>query len=366
VKVVLQGRVEMKRILAGMLALVLTPATFAAELSSLIDDAQKALASYEQIAGCGKDLEPCSSENFKKANMILAISCTNNPGDFVFVRLAQDEVTYGEFRFTRGRPNGVGTRFSVKKPRGCSVLATRRAVHNTVTREIEEVVYTPYSPEIDTKEMREKGIKYLFGVVGEAEKNLYERQVPSIAFPGLPVALAAPSIIAVHLAIVEHIDPKRMRSESMGHLMNEVLVVIAANGTNAYHYATSKQNARGLFQFTKPTYNMLLERYASAGLIEDFITGAEDHVNAAEAALLLFDLDTEGLSVKKKDNFLKESLYWMEYLAASYNGGSGPAQKAMRASGVLSIEKLFRETQGYIKKLRRLYKVLPKSEKDEA
>lgn len=352
----------MLRIIAMLAMLVPSLSSLADDLIVRISAAQNALRLQEQIAGCGKEVVPCNEENFKNANTLLAISCIKNPSEFTYVNLSQNKVRSGEYRFTRGRPNGVASRFLVTRPRGCVVLAARRAVHNVQTREVEEVVYTPYSLGIDTKQMREMGIDYLFSVVLQAQSELAESRVPSAAFPGLPVAIGAPSWAAVEFALVEHIDPKRMRHESMKNLMGEVAVVIAANGTGAYRYAISRRKAFGLFQFIQPTYKNLLEKYPTAELEQDFIEGTEDHVNAAKAALLLFDSDVEDLSIKEKDSFLKENKYWVEYLAATYNGGSNRARKAMRVNGALSLNKLFRETQWYIKKLRRLERVLPRRE----
>jgi hypothetical protein len=300
----------------------------------------------------------CTEENFKKANYELIVSCDESREEFIFATLLYNKNESLRFEFERGPAIGLGTRFSVKNEEGCVVLAAKRAIHNIRTRAIEEAAYTAYSPELDTEEMREEGKNYLLGVIWEAQNRLYEKGVSSRAFDGLVAAFPTSDSIAFNLALIEHIDPKRARShESISQLINEVLVTLGANREGAYRYARSPKSAHGLFQFTERTYKLLLKEYPEAVLVEDFIDGAEDHVNIAQAAFLLFDLDTSTLPPRTKKLLFEKSTHRMEYIAASYNGGSGRALRAMRKDGTLRVKRLFLETQLYMNKFRSVNKV---------
>lgn len=350
----------MKKVLVclAVLLFIVSAHAFAAEYTYTISHAQSMLRNHSERAGCGIKSRECRKEGeFKDANTILALSCVNDNRRIKFVLLAPSQNVSGVYRFERGPRNGVNTRFSVKSPEGCTVLAMRRAVHKP-DGGFHEVVYTPYSKDIDSVEMREKGMKYLTRVVSSAQNSLRNKGIMSHAFPGRLVADTVPTWVAVRLALIEHIDPARADKESIEQLMNEVTVIIAANAENAYRYSVSAANARGLFQFTPSTYDLLLENYVSAELITDFISGTQDHLNAAQAALLLFDLDTKTLSKQKRSDLSQNRVSQMEYLAASYNGGSGHAKKAMRYDGTIVVGLLLLETQGYIINLRRVHQNL--------
>lgn len=338
---------------------------FTASISNALDftfriaQAQQMLEQYDMIAGCEVDHHECLTRNgIKHANTILAIFCGNsNESSISLVRLDYNSTSSGGYEFKRYAGNGVNTRFSVKSPEGCSVLAVRRAVYGQGF-DSREVVYTPYSPEIDSEEMRWNGMDYLSNLVSQARFSLNKKGVMSYAFPGQSVAQTVPTWVAVHLAIVEHIDPKRAGHELIGGLINEVLVTIAANKSNAYRYSVSKANARGLFQFTQGTYADIYLKYGLAELAKDFVIGTSDHLNSAKAALLLFDNDMGKLPVSQKKAIMQNSICHMEYLAASYNGGPGNAWNAIGTNCTIAINLLLPETQGYILNLRRVHRKL--------
>jgi len=332
---------------------------FAFDYSANIDQAQSILKNHANIAGCGDMARECRTlHDFKKANTMLALLCSNSPNAINVVRLFYNENSVGEYTIERGHRNGVNTRFSVKSTKEvCAVLAVRRAVHNSRGGFV-EVVYTPYSPEIDSGEMRDKGMRYLTSLISSAQVALLAKGVMSRAFPNELVATTVPTWVAVRLALIEHIDPSRIEYESIDRLMGEVAVIIAANKTDAYRHSVSTANARGLLQFTPRTYRAVHEKYVPAGLVKDFIAGTQDHMNAAQATLLLFDLDMENLSDQKKSVIARDHVCKMEYLAASYNGGPVRATNAMRTDCTLVVGMLHRETRGYISSLRRVHKKL--------
>jgi hypothetical protein len=173
------------------------------------------------------------------------------------------------------------------------------------------------------------------------------------------VADALPGNVALTLSLIEHIDPTRFQSgESIEKLMNEVLVVVAANERRAYAYSVSKAGARGLFQFIPRTYNNISRQYPNAGLDVNFVRGMENHHNAAKASLLLFDSDLSYLKNSHRQ-FLKKNPQAMgKYLAAAYNGGSPRASNRIQVYKGSWESHVLPETQCYLKKFDATWKLL--------
>ena len=74
------------------------------------------------------------------------------------------------FDVVRTRKNGVASRFEVRYPGNIAVLALRTMVH-AGKKGYKEVVYTPYGPEIDTRQVREDGLNYLRGQIESARSR---------------------------------------------------------------------------------------------------------------------------------------------------------------------------------------------------
>jgi hypothetical protein len=175
------------------------------------------------------------------------------------------------------RKNGVGSRFEIAYPENMVVLALRTTVR-AGKNSFKEVVYTPYSPQIDTPQVREAGLKYLTTQIELARKDLERRQARLYGFERLQTDV--PTDVSLALSIIEHIDPARFMNCPRGResdLVNEVLTVIGANTCNAYAYSRSTAGAMGLFQIIPPTYKRLRNRYPQAGLMKDFLAGCTDH-----------------------------------------------------------------------------------------
>ena len=68
-------------------------------------------------------------------------------------------VTEG-FEVTKNRNNGVGSTFEVTYPENMAVLALRTTVRSG-KNSFTEVVYTAYTPEIDTWQVRKAGLDYV-------------------------------------------------------------------------------------------------------------------------------------------------------------------------------------------------------------
>jgi len=255
------------------------------------------------------------------------------------------------FEVTKNWGNGVGSRFEVTYPEDMAVLALRTTVRSG-RDSFTEVVYTAYTPEIDTWQVRKAGLDYVAEQIELARRDLEARKVNLIGFDGPDDDIMLPEVALV-LSIIEHIDPVRFKNcgdDDKIALVHEVLTVIGANTTNAYAYSKSPAGARGLFQLVPDTYKRLRHKYPQAGLKKDFVLGCIDHLNAAKASLLLFGSDLADLPSERLSAIRKDARAAGMYLAAAYNCGAGRVGKSARKCGNEWACLLPEETKIYLKK----------------
>jgi hypothetical protein len=134
--------------------------------------------------------------------------------------------------------------------------------------------------------------------------------------------------IAEHLAIVEHTDHQRFKSEDRGALFNEILSLYALNAKDTYRYSVSTAGAGGMIQMIPSTYDMVRRRHPAVDLKPDFVDGMTDHDNAA-LVMLLYMQDTWDDLLKSQDvrDALKSGIATQpELVSAGYN--SNPARLA--------------------------------------
>ena len=191
----------------------------------------------------------------------------------------------------------------------------------------QHVVNTPFNRDLDTDEMIEYGLKYVKDKVNEAFLEIESLNVPSRFAAGKKVHESLPKqtrTIVKTLLLIEHMDyanywpyllyqkKKRHRillgikkdyakklEDLMYAQMRKVLVNLAANEEQSYHYAMSRSGAYGLVQMIRPTYDALIKLYANAQLIDDFYGGMRHHSNAIMAQLLHLDSELFTLSQAK-------------------------------------------------------------------
>lgn len=183
-----------------------------------------------------------------------------------------------------------------------------------------DMVYAPYSELFRTPEIIAAGKAYLDHHADEAYKDLRDRKVLSLAYPGKLVVDVVPRDLVQNIILTEQVDPGwLMLSEDGGQALAErTLAIIGANGAWAYRYINSRAGARGLAQFIEPTYLGMIDRYPDAGLIKDHQLGMTDHTNALKAVILFFDLHDAELrsKIRRADMLVTKAM-----LAAAYNGG---------------------------------------------
>ncbi|MBI2875838.1 MAG: transglycosylase SLT domain-containing protein [Candidatus Tectomicrobia bacterium] len=278
-------------------------------------------------------------------------------GKVEFIRLKPGQYQWKGFSVVRGRPSGVGTRFIVKYPQNYIVLATKSAV-KMGQNGTQEVVNTPYSQNLDLPGIRRVGLNYLTSVIKEAKGELRRRRVYSRAIPGKLVADIIPVRVAVVIGIDEHIDHYRFLTESPGALIREVKVILGANKSHAYRWSVSSAGARGLWQVMPGTYRDMRRLYPRARLNSSFISGMNDHKNAAMAALCLLDFSLAQLRSNHLNSLKRNPRTLGRYLAAAYNCGPGCARHRLERYGKNWTGRLPSEARLYVRKFDTIWNTL--------
>lgn len=221
------------------------------------------------------------------------------------------------YTVTRRADNFINTHFRVTKPEGYVVFAQRRPVHAKVG--YQEAVYSAYTPELDTKIMRDAGMNYLRSLQRQAYDQIKANNVRSRVAPGTTVADEIPESMVLRLMITEHVDPLHMKYVGMEQCVHEVLFTLAANQGQAYAYAKSSAGALGLSQFVESTYAIVRENYPAAHLEPDFAPGMVNLNNAVMASVLLLDLELTSVPKTYLKRFTDSSEQFAAFLAAGYN-----------------------------------------------
>jgi len=349
-------------VLAGNAGAQETPdaASAAAPPLGLLDrvaQAKKALAASPlQPSAVGSD------------DAVLAVWDGTDQGEVAIVALRRGKSRAPAYAFVRERLNGLNTTYVVTQPAGGVVLAVKAKVCGRQgCRRPATVVYAPYSPGLHTPETVAAGRAYLDQVLAGAAADLDRRGTFSRALDGEPVSAAVSPRILAALLIVEHAASDRIAAVGIQRVVEQVLVTLALNGEDAYDRAVSRARAQGLAQFIRRSYRETRLRYPKAGIAADYDAGTADHLNAVKAAYCLADWSLTELRPETLDDLrlpgFEEDLG--AFVAAAYNGGEERAARALyRRPG--EWEKphrgLYRETVGYVRVFREVYRFLNRSE----
>ena len=264
---------------------------------------------------------------------------------------------------------------------------------------IKHVVNTPFNRDLDTDEMVSYGFSYLKEKVNEAFIEITSLEVPSIfARKKKTIDAALPEntkLLVMTILLIEHMDyanylpflayqkKKRHRillgvkkgsqkklDDLMQSQMRKVLVNLAANEEQSYHYAMSRSGAYGLAQIIQPTYKGLLKLYPKAQLIPDFFGGMRHHSNAVMAQFLHLDSELSTLrkakpleSIIHPDHINDTPDLVFDLMIAGYNFSAPRLKKLINKTGhnVRKWKKhLPWETQLYLFKARFVRKQIEK------
>lgn len=294
--------------------------------------------SRHALAGMDLDVSKCSGPGDGalacRGDYLLAV--TNQDGEVAYVSLYEKrapsvpgyKVTLGG---NGGRATGVNPDVVVKHPPGITVLALKTAINWAGSATW--AVYVPYSPEIDTPEVRAAGVAYLWSQVKKAEDELRADGMRSQYFDEL-VADAIPADHVFTLVLTENVslpEPFRRGGSNVDRLrlLNEALAQLGANQSKAWDYRASSAGARGKGQFIQKTYVDLCAIYRID--CPEHAVGARD--DNLVFKLMFLHADDEWGGIKNKSWLRGKPMLMRLYLAAGYNGFYGNAAKSIRACG---------------------------------
>lgn len=221
--------------------------------------------------------------------------------------------------------------YQINEPRGWIVLKNKYP-ERINSKKVEERIYSPYSSEIHKPEIVEAGREYLYSVVQKAFEDLKIKKVYSKAVPGQLIS-EVPALkqeIFRRLPLIEGMDFAEFIGDPQKSY-ERVLVLIGSNGDDAYYWTESSAGARGWLQYTPKTYSNIRRAYPVAKLDVNHKTGASDHINSMEAAILLHDSNLAVL-VKKFGSKILIDPKLEEYLAGAYNGAPKWVHNSLNAT----------------------------------
>ena len=292
-------------------------------------------------------------------NVLLAVR-RNDSSKIEYVTLKPDDRVTKGFKVTRGKPNGVNTAYKIEEPRGFFTLAIKRIKNVAGTNR--EIVYSPYSPKLDTPEVRGSGADYLNSLIGKGKAALDAKNVKSDTNRKVNVTSTVPDRLIFTVALIEHMDYFDLkRGKTMEALAKRTLAIIGLNGRNAYDYVCSDPGARGLFQLMPATYKEIVRMTPSAKLKSDHLAGSMEHMNAVQTAIVLTDHNMSLLANNDKNlaEIMKsDSVKRGMLLAAVYNGGNTRVVKAYKEHGDNWRNHVREETKGYVEKFVAVMKML--------
>jgi hypothetical protein len=251
------------------------------------------------------------------SHFVWTLAIGHKTGPLTVVRMDESGKNDQGFVITWPVDNFINTHIRVTQPEGYIVFAQRRPVHGKDG--YDEAVYTAYSPELDTKTMRDAGMDYLHHLQRLAYDRIKDHDVRSLVAPSRTVAEEIPTSMVLRLMITEHVDPLHMKYVGLEQCIHEILVTLAANRGHAYAYAKSSAGALGLPQFMEDSYEMVRTDYPKALLEPDFALGMNDLANAVLASVLLLDLELTQLPRDYLKRFTDSSQQFAAFLAAGYN-----------------------------------------------
>jgi len=236
-------------------------------------------------------------------------------------------------------------------------------VVKTTKKVVQGFLYVPHSEFFEKEENKkilvEAGREHIKNIVSQAFSDLRDRGVQSRAFVGGLVADTDVFLFRFleRIPLLEQGDFTEFQLDPQ-KTAERVLIILGANGDNAWRYTCNRSDACGWVQFTPGTYNSLRTKfYASAALEEDFKEGAGDQINSMMAAILLYDYNLSDL-IDKYGKKVVEDPRLEEYLAAAYNGKPVWVWNSLNATLGKTVDDwtkyLKKETIGFIYKLRYL------------
>ncbi|HSI88208.1 MAG TPA: hypothetical protein VK918_04075 [Pyrinomonadaceae bacterium] len=240
------------------------------------------------------------------------------------------------------RGNGVNTPITLTDEKGVRHLPLLVQYPRVDKGTYQETAYYMSThPGLVTPEVVGAGRIYVHNVIEIAREKLQSRGIkiqPKVAD------------IAERLAVVEHVDHLRFKTEPHNDIYNDVFTLFALNEGQTYRYAVSSAGAGGMVQMIPSTYRMVRAQFSQVPLNPDFVVGMRDHVNAAKAMLLYMQWTWDDLRSRSAISgaMLSGIATQEQLMAAGYN--SNPARLAgyINRGGAGWTNLIPRETQMYL------------------
>lgn len=187
-----------------------------------------------------------------------------------------------------------------------------------------------------------------------AAGKVYLRTTVDLAVQNLKAKgkIISPEIIGIaeRLCVIEHADHMRYKTENRADLFDEIYMLLAFNEKDTYNRAVSTAGAGGLVQMIPATYRMVRTNHPTVGLIDDFVVGMRNHVNAVQA-MLLYMQDTWNDLVLNEDvitALTNGTATQAEIMSAGYNSNPARLPSYLRKGGDNWRVLIPRETQMYL------------------
>ncbi|MBK9162645.1 MAG: hypothetical protein IPM21_01770 [Acidobacteria bacterium] len=263
-----------------------------------------------------------------------------------FLSTASDKAVVSEggrnmiLRTIRG--NGVNTPviiFDERNQQHLPLLVQYPRVDKGVYQET--AYYMSTHPGIVTPEVVGAGQIYVRNVINTARERLGRlgfRVDPKVAD------------IAERLAVVEHVDHLRFRTEPHQNIYNDVFTLFALNEGQTYRYAVSSAGAGGMVQMIPSTYRMVRAQFPNVPLNPNFVEGMRDHVNASQAMLLYMQWTWDDLKSRPSvsDALLRGLATQEQIMAAGYNSNPARLPGYITRGGAGWANLIPRETKIYL------------------
>jgi len=195
----------------------------------------------------------------------------------------------------------------------------------------EEIIYSPYAPDLYDEETILKGADFLFSEIAAVKFELQEKQVFSRAYPEKLLFEVIPDDYIFNLGHNEQMDHGKFEADA-NLTAEEISIEYALNGKDAFRWIASEKYARGPFQFTNNgkgknsgTYDYVVRECARAELMKDFNAGTQDLRNMIKAAICLLDIELSKMPKDILELYQNDYRIAAAYPSACYNGGCGKA-----------------------------------------
>lgn len=355
----------------------LTPDHYQVDILKKIEAAKKIVAKEPvRVLWCNKKVvtQKRVGKKIKTITKIVKVECGREHALAVLnVRTGQiktlrvGDMTRGqvrqvkEFTVTRVSENGVNSEYSIDNNdmdyKDWIVAALKTMVGDSArSRKFKPAIYVPYSLGLNISEVRDNAMRHLLKTIAIAYNQLEACNEP-------PLRRAIPKEFILTIDLIEHMDPDEFARRGEEYMITKVLTTIGANGKDAYRYAVSAANARGLAQFIPSSYADTVRICPKTRLHRDFVKGMTDHLNATKAQVCLAHRDLNKLvnsEVLFRPDFQDDQILEY-YLAAAYNGGPERAIRSCGADPALRWKEgsgLARQTVVYVAEFKAVYNYL--------